>query len=89
MGNLRRLSDSYKLRAEALRAIAGMDLCMSTSKQLVSIARSYEQMAACADAIARSHQKMLTEERQRLGALNSGPDIDLTDEGRDMRGELA
>ena len=62
---------------------------MSTSEQLESIARSYEQMAACADAIARSHQKMLTEERQRLGALNSGPDIDLTDEGRDMRGELS
>ena len=89
MDNLRRLSDSYRLRAEELRTIAEMDLCVSTSKQLVSIARSYEQMAACADAIARSHQKMLTEERQRLGASISGPDIDLTDEGRDMSGELS
>lgn len=89
MDNLSRLSDSYRLRGEVLRAIAGMDLCMSTSKQLVSIARSYEQMALCADAIARSHQKMLQEERQRLGALISRPDIDLTDEGRDMRAELS
>ena len=89
MDNLSRLSDSYRLRAEVLRAIARMDLCVSTSKQLVSIARSYEQMATCADAIARFHQKMLTEERQRVGALISGPDIDLTDEGRDMRGELS
>jgi hypothetical protein len=73
MDNLRRLSDSYKLRAEELRMIAEMDLCISTSKQLMSIAHSYDQMAECADAIARSYQKMrMNEERQGLGASISG-----------------
>jgi hypothetical protein len=62
---------------------------MSTSKQLVSVARAYDQMAECADAIARSHQKMLNEECQGLGALVSGPDIDPTNDARDISHEFS
>jgi hypothetical protein len=78
MNNLRRLSDSYQLRAEELRTLAELERCMSTSEQVMGVAHAYDQMmAGC--AIARSYLRLLrNEERQRLAASISGCDIDLT-----------
>jgi hypothetical protein len=48
-----------------VRTLAETDACTSTSEQLVSVARAYDQMAKCADAIEHSYQEMRRDEEHQ------------------------
>jgi hypothetical protein len=53
----------YRLYAQVLRAIADDEDVATSSSKLRSIADDYERMAACAEAVTDSHEKLKPNDR--------------------------
>ena len=54
----RQIAESYRLRAEELRVVAGMDRNKKTRETLELIACDYERMAVGMDGIAMTREAM-------------------------------